>query len=116
MFISYKRDIDVSHIEGSSIAANLYVELEKAGFHTFFDKEEMGLNSYKENIEAAILSSDVFILVVSPNVFSENVEFNEKGRYNPRRRQSSKEDRRMCYDDQNQRTGSDHRRCHSGLP
>lgn len=75
VFISYKRDIDESHIEGSSIAANLYVELEKAGFHTFFDKEEMGLNSYKENIEAAILSSDVFVLVVSPNVFSENVEW-----------------------------------------
>lgn len=75
VFISYKRDIDESHIEGSSIAANLYVELEKAGFHTFFDKEEMGLNSYKENIEAAILSSNVFVLVVSPNVFSENVEW-----------------------------------------
>lgn len=75
VFISYKRDIDEEHIEGSAMARRLYEELEKKGFHTFFDKEEMGLNSYKENIEAAILSSDVFILVVSHNVFSENVEW-----------------------------------------
>lgn len=61
IFISYRRS------DGAQYARILQLELEKRGFATFLDYEELVDGVFGEEIEEAIQSAPVFIMVLTPD-------------------------------------------------
>jgi formylglycine-generating enzyme required for sulfatase activity len=68
IFISYRRS------DGAQYARILQLELEKRGFSTFLDYEELVDGVFGEEIKSAIQSAPVFIMVLTPKYLERCME------------------------------------------
>lgn len=70
IFISYRRD------DGAQYARILQLELEKRGYKVFLDYEELTDGVFGDNIKNAIMSSPIFLMILTPLYLERSMEQN----------------------------------------